>query len=89
MASETFKKMAITHLNTQYDGEMAVCSFDGCDSKASNKLVCGNTIKYACDEHLAAVKTTLSASSVDEDERVCSQGGPNDLNKTLQTHPAV
>ncbi len=90
MASETFKKIEITHLSTQFnDGVFGMCSFAGCDSKASNRLQCGNTVQFACDKHLAEIKTALSASSVDDEERVCSQDGPNDLTIRKFDHPAV
>lgn len=89
MASETFKKMVVSEGVTFLDdGEMPVCSEPGCDSKAAYKIECGNAVAYTCKEHLAAGKTRMSASSVDEDERVCSQDGPNDLNRTPLDTPA-
>lgn len=88
MASEKFKKLivseGVTFLN---DGEMPVCSEPDCTDKAAYKIECGNTVAYACKEHLASAKTRVSAEGNDE-ERVCSQDGPNDLNRTLLDTPA-
>ena len=89
MASETFKKLTVSEGVTFLDdGEMPVCNHPDCDSKAAYKIECGNTVKYACKEHLAAMKTIVSAMEIDDEERVCSQDGPQDLNRTLLNTPA-
>lgn len=89
MASETFKKMTVSEGVTFLDdGEMPMCNEPGCTKKAAYKIECGNAVAYSCKEHLAAAKTRMSASEVDEDERVASQDGPNDLNRTVLDTPA-
>jgi len=89
MASETFKKMIVSEgITLLDDGETPVCNEPACTEKAAYKIECGNTVVYSCKEHLAAAKTRISADgTIDDEERVCSQGGPNDLGKTMLTTP--
>lgn len=89
MAAESFKDMTIsegvTYLN---DGEMLMCNEPGCTKKAAYKLECGNYVAYSCKEHLASAKTRMNESPADEDARVCSQDGPNDLKRHVLDVPA-
>jgi|GEM_PF-6315101 len=90
MAAESFKKMTIYEGITLMDnGEMPYCSETDCDKKAAYKIECGNALAYTCEDHLDDAKTRITEDdSIDEDARVCSQDGPNDLERNTLNTPA-
>ena len=91
MAAPIYKPVIETEGITihSFGNERPKCNFIGCNKNASFKFECGNSVKYSCNEHSEQIKLEMSADAqLDCSERVCTQDGPHDLNRTILDTPA-